>query len=136
MPRSPLTPQQNAISVITFFLGAPPSAVSSGSNSSPAVIGGVIAAVVVLAIAVLILVCFCRRSRKRGLPVLENTRDIGEFQNPAYVGDPKLDIEVKPSNHYEEPADSKLKVFSSASDAYYVNTENLDVDDNAYEVVN
>ncbi len=66
---------------------------SSSSSSNGAIIGGVIAAVVVLLIALVVAYCFHRNKRNN---LSEGpTREVGEFQNPAYEGDSKMYIEPR-----------------------------------------
>jgi hypothetical protein len=85
-----------------ILLGVDP-AFDSSSTAPRALIGGVTALVIAIA-AALVILGFCFRRRKRTMLARENGRDIGEFQNPAFIGDPKLDVEPQQaSHHYAEP---------------------------------
>ena len=85
-----------------------------GSKFPSAAIGGVIVSVVVVAAALLILV-YCYRRRKQRILAKEDQGGIGEFQNPAFVGDPHLYLEPISHDNYEEPH-TYLTVISSTTD--------------------
>ena len=109
---------------------------SSSSGSNVGMIGGLIAALVFLVLVALLIVAYCVRRRKRGILVGENRSGIGEFQNPAYVGDPKLYLERPQSSRLQTPHEEPPPYLTEASPTGVTldaEKTSLELNENVYE---
>jgi hypothetical protein len=90
-----------------------------------------------LLIAALLIAAFCVRRRKQGILRGENRSNIGEFQNPAYVGDPRLYFgpaqSSGPENVYEEPPPPYLAATNPIGVVLDVNKSNSQSNEGVYE---